>query len=39
MRVPVRARVLVTSLVIAAATILSLAATVLADTAPIPFPK
>jgi hypothetical protein len=39
MRVPVRVRVVVTSVVFAAATILSLAASVLADTGPIPFPK
>jgi len=39
MRVPVRARVFVTSLVFAAATILSLVSVVLADSGPIPHPK
>jgi len=39
MRVPVRARVFVTSLVFAAATILSLVTAVLADSGTIPHPK
>jgi hypothetical protein len=39
MRTPVRVRILMTSLALAAATVLSLAATVLADSGPMPFPK
>lgn len=39
MRFPVRVRVVLASLSIAATTILSLAATVLADSGSIPFPK
>jgi hypothetical protein len=39
MRFHVRARIVLASLSIAAASILSFAATVLADTGPIPFPK
>jgi hypothetical protein len=39
MRFPVRVRVVLASLTIAATTILSLAATVLADSGSIPFPK
>jgi hypothetical protein len=39
MRIPVRARVVVTSLFFAAVTILSLVSAVLGDTGPIPHPK
>jgi hypothetical protein len=39
MRLPVRARIVLASISIAAASILSLAASVLADSGPGPFPK
>ena len=39
MRIPVRLRIVLASLSLAATAILSLAATVLADTGPSPFPK
>jgi hypothetical protein len=39
MRFPVRARIVLASVSIVAATIFSLAATVLADSGPGPFPK
>ena len=39
MRLPVRVRVFVASISVAAAALLSLAATVLADSGSVPFPK
>jgi hypothetical protein len=39
MRFPVRARIVLASISVAAASVLSLAATVLADSGPGPFPK
>lgn len=39
MRFRVRARMVLTSISLAAATILAFAATVLADSGPVPFPK